>query len=315
MIHTLDIANYQSHEKTHLELGNLTVIVGQSSSGKSAVTRALKALAYNQTGKDFITTGKQTAQISATTDKGTVVLTKGKPEDSYVILEAGSSEPKKYTKNGTTAPEDVSAFLGIPSKDAINFAGQFDMPYLLKNSASEVARVLGELTNVSSVFNAAREALRIKNQKAGVLKTREADLKSVDQRTAAFENLPAQVEAIADAEAALATARAVEAKLSRLTDLLSTLQIATSRKNAATAATSAPLPEVETAKHLFDLRRLTGITEQLRTAAQAKAAYTARVEAQAASIAQLDEEYETALREAGTCPTCGQNTEGIHAHA
>jgi DNA repair exonuclease SbcCD ATPase subunit len=315
VIHHIDIKNYQSHVDTHLDLGPLTVIVGQSSAGKSAITRALKALTSNQSGKAFITHGEQTAQIGLTNDKGTVVLTKGKPEDSYVILEEGK-DPKRYTKLGVGVPEDVSSFLGIPAKDAINFAGQFDMPYLLRDSAGEVARTLGELTNVSSIFAAARESLRLKGQSSSALKVREKDLETLSERVSRFADLAGQLSAVERAEGHQAVAEAAQLRLARLNDLLLTLQTATARTKAASDAVSAPLPDVEAALALLgQVQRLSSLTTALRDASDAKRQYTEHLESGAGLIANLDEEYNRVLHEAGTCPTCGQNTEGVHTHA
>jgi DNA repair ATPase RecN len=315
-IKKLTIKNYQSHTNTELELGKFTVLVGPSNVGKSAITRAIKALASNQTGKDFITHGQQTAQISATTDKGTVVLTKGKPEDSYVILYNGDPNPHKYTKNGTTAPEDVTKFLGIDPKDAINFAGQFDMPYLLKTSATEVARTLGELTNVSSIFEASRESLRRKSAFSSTLKTRESDLAALQPRISQFENLTERINAATRAETYLNIATAAQKRISRLNDLLMTLQTATARLKAAQNATTAPLPDVQPALDLYARQQnLNALIGGLQAQTAAKREHESSLQRNDALVTELDAEYDALLHEAGTCPTCHQSTEGIHTHA
>jgi exonuclease SbcC len=317
VIHTLTIKNYQSHKDTELHLGKFTVLVGPSNVGKSAIVRAIKALASNQSGKDFITHGEQTMQISAKTDRGTVVLTKGKPEDSYVLLSNEDPDnPRKYTKNGVGVPQDVTDFLGIDPKDAINFAGQFDMPYLLKTSAAEVARTLGELTNVSSIFEASREALRRKSTFAATLKTRERDLADIEPKRAQFENLATQREALAAAENALMRAQVAQSSLSRLNDLLMTLQTATARLKVAREATDTPLPDVQPVLDLSARsERLQALLRALQDATAALRSSAASKDAQTAAMAALDEEYDLVLREAMTCPTCGQSTEGIHTHA
>ena len=317
MIQKLSIKNYQSHTDTELELGALTVLVGPSNSGKSAVVRAFRALAGNQTGKDFITVGQTTTQISATTDQGTIVLTKGKPEDSYVILPADDPKnPKRFTKLGVGVPQDVTDFLGIEPKDAINFANQLDMPYLLKTSSAEVARVLGELTNVSSIFEASREALRRARDYSGKLKTREADLLTLEPQLAQFETLDARAAALAAAEMYFNAAQATTQQAHRLDDLLATLKIATSRLKSASEATSAPLPDVQASVDMYGrLERLDSLLAALKAGGTALKNAQTSIATNEDTIISLDFEYETILRDAGTCPTCGQNTEGVHAHA
>lgn len=316
MISSLTIKNYQSHADTRIDLAPLTVLVGPSSSGKSAVTRAIRALASNQSGKDFITHGESTMQVQAVTDRGTVTLTKGKPEDSYVVLESNSKEPRRYTKLGGAVPEDVTAVLGIASRDAVNFAGQFDMPYLLRTSASEVARVLGELTNVSAVFEAARESLRRKSAFAATLRTREIDHASAVERSTGFENLDAQEAAILDAEFHHGLALRAQERLSTLNDLTSALRTASAALKAAEGRTALPLPDLAPVIALkARLDALNGLITSLRTAATELRAAEESVFHQDHVIGTLTEEYDVVLREAGTCPTCGQDTKDVHAHA
>lgn len=317
MIESIKIRNYQSLEDVTLALGNFTVLVGPSSAGKSAVTRAIKALASNQTGKEYITHGEATMQVTAVTDRGTITLTKGKPEDSYVLLPADDiKNPRRYTKLGVSVPPDVTDFLGIDPQDAINFAGQFDMPYLLKTSSSEVARVLGELTNVSSIFEASREALRLKNNYVATLKTRHIDADRSTELLAKFENLPERTMHLQNAEYSHAAAVLAEEKLNRLNDLLMTLKTATSRLNTAQEATDAPLPDLESVqRHFARTQRLSELTALIVAAKSAQRdAIESKLEA-TGSIDAANEEYETALHEAGTCPTCHQSTEGVHIHA
>ena len=315
MINKISIKNYQSHVDTTFELGNFTVLEGPSSTGKSAITRAIKALASNQSGKDFITHGETTAQITATTDKGTVVLTKGKPEDSYVILlNDDPKNPRRFTKLGGNVPQEVTDFLGIAPKDAINFAGQFDMPYLLKTSAAEVARTLGELTNVAAVFEAARESLRRKNAYASTLRTRESDLESTQAALEASQSLETMLRHAEDAELALEAAQRLAARLDALDDLIATVRVATARVKAAESRT-APLPSTEKAEHLLArLNDLQSITDQISSLSVARRNATSALEESRETIVALEEEYETLLREAGHCPTCGQDTTNIHTH-
>lgn len=290
------------------------MLVGASSSGKSAVTRALKGVTSNLTGKDYITHGQTTAQIQVRTDKGVVTLTKGSPEDSYTVLDnEHPTQPRKYTKLGGAVPPDVSAFLGVEPKDAINYAGQWDSPYLLRNSAAEVARVLGNLTNVDAVFEASREALRRKNQFATTLRTREGDLASVQASVARFEELEAQTEAIDAAEKALHAAERTQKALLRLQDLLMALRTAQASLKAAESRTAAPLPDLTDPLSLLGRKqRLDMLIHELSTQGAALRKATEGLAESDLLLASTDEEYNALLREAGTCPTCGQDTSHVH---
>jgi DNA repair exonuclease SbcCD ATPase subunit len=314
VIRELTIKNFQSHTDTHLVLEPFTVLVGRSSAGKSSVTRAIKALSSNPTGKDYITHGEATMQLKARTDKGTVTLTKGKPEDSYVLLlDADPENPKRYTKLGGSVPEDITAFLGIDPKDAINYAGQFDMPYLLTTSAAEVARRLGELTNVSTIFEASRESTRRRNEASAKLKTREADLVSLQPRLERTEDIEHRVVRIAIAEQELLVALRAQERLSRLNDLLSTLQTASAALRAAHGRLAAPLPSTDRAELLLSrYTALNGLLSTLQGSSTDIRLATGALELNRAELESLEIAYEELLVEAGQCPMCGQDTTHLH---
>lgn len=225
MIHEVEIKNFQSLKDIKLQLAPFTVIVGRSSSGKSAFTRALRTLTSNRRGHAFITHNERIATITATTDRGTVSLTRGKAaqDNSYTVVPADPTDPqpqRTFTKLGGETPEEVSQFLGIAAKDPINYAGQFDKPYLLDESSGEVARILGALTNVNIIFDGARESNRRKLSHAQTLKTRSADLERITEKIPEYQALQAQDEALTTAERHIAAAQALQQQIETLTAAL-----------------------------------------------------------------------------------------------
>ena len=217
---TVQIKNFQSLYNVELELKDFTVIVGPSSSGKSAFFRAMKTLVSNQRGSSFISHGERVCTISGQFPNGRVTLKRGRGTDdnSYSTIDKNDVQ-EKYTKLHGATPEEVSQFMGIPSKSPINMVGQFDKPYLLDDSASEVAKVLGDLTNVRVIFEGARESNRRKLSESGVLKTRKEDLDAALERVETFRPLAAQLEAIEAAESNLEALRGTENKLDALRHL------------------------------------------------------------------------------------------------
>jgi DNA repair exonuclease SbcCD ATPase subunit len=208
----------------------------------------------------------------------------------------------------------VSDFLGIEPKDAINFASQLDMPYLLRTSAAEVARTLGDLTNVSAIFEASREALRRKTSFSSTYRTREGDLATLEPRLARYDDLPARRSAIERAEKAFSAAQDAQNRLSRLEDVLLTLQTASARLRAAESATG-PLPDIERLLDLYNrYKSLFATLTALQNASASLSTAEASLEELTGQIENLSVEYDNALHEAGTCPTCGQSTEGVHTH-
>ena len=252
MIDKISIHNFQSLQDVTIDLKPLTVIVGPSSSGKSAFIRALRALAANRRGTDFITHGERTASISAhltSSDPlrtGTVTLTRSTQTspNSYTVIPDDPNHPlhpkAEFTKLGGDVPAPVSEFLGIPIPQVpLSIAGQFDKPYLLDASGTEVARTLGALTNAHIILSAARESNRQKLSTSQTLRTRADDLDAIKQRIPEFQALKAQREALQRAEDAIAAARALKDRIDRLTALTETVIIAEQRIPALTQALAA----------------------------------------------------------------------------
>lgn len=269
MIEKIHVRNFQSLHDVELELGPLTVIVGPSSSGKSAFIRAARTLTSNRRGDEFISHGERTASISAVTDRGTVTLTKSKKttDNAYTVTPTDPAHPlypqRVFTKLGGDTPPEVSAFLGIAPKDAINYAGQFDKPYLLDDSAGEVARTLGGLTNVNVIFEAARESNRRKLADAATLRTRSADLEEIKNRIPGYRSLKGQDAALTEAEQHIKQARSIEKRIARLTMALDTIEAAERA-----VATLTPMAErtVPSERPILEAAaRLTALRDALRT--------------------------------------------------
>ena len=89
----------------------------------------------------------------------------------------------------------------------LNFAAQFDRPFLLDSSGGEIARVLGRLTNVTLLFDAAREANRRRLEVMGDLKRAEANLADLTEAAQRFRGMKERHAAVSEAEEAMERAR------------------------------------------------------------------------------------------------------------
>lgn len=228
LIEHLRITGFQSLHDIDLPLEPFTVIVGPSSSGKSALVRALRTLTNNARGTAYITTNfKKTTIRADITDhhgpKGSVTLTRGtgtKAEDNAYVLTPPDTSPSVanapeavFTKLSGEVPPEVAEFIGLPGDPSLTFAGQFDKPYLLDSSPQEVARALASLTNVHVIFEASRAANRERLAHSATLRTRTTDLETIRLRTEEFRTLAAQRDAQDRAEDALNAARQVTTRL------------------------------------------------------------------------------------------------------
>jgi DNA repair ATPase RecN len=306
MLSAIEIHNYQSLHHVELTLKPLTVIVGPSSCGKSAFTRALKMLTSNQRGTSFITHGERQTTVKATTEKGVVVLKRG-DENSYVVIPSDPEEQQRtFTKLTGQVPEEVTTFLGIPAKDPLNYADQFDKPYLLADtSGGEVARILGALTNVNVIFEGAREANRRRQADATTLKTRQADIAQLTERIAHYEDTTEQIEQLDRAEEFLRTAAAAHQQLDQLNTTIASLQQAAAAKKSAAQALTAPLPDLSPILATISEQR--SLNDTIAALQQASAHRTAAHEATAASTEALSSLHDEWVSLLGTL------SQGIHA--
>lgn len=309
MLQQIKIKNFQSLHDIDIEFGKFTVIVGASSSGKSAFTRALKAVASNALNSDYITQGTKHSAVSVATDKGTVTIQRNTGGSSaYKVNPLGGKE-SSHTVLNRQVPSQVTSVLGIAptTKEvaSINFASQFDPPYLLKESASNVARILGELTNVSTIFAAVKEANRRVKNASGLLNLRKKDMDKVVSQITEYASVGQQAKDITEAEAHLHKAQELDTQARRLKVLLDTYDQASERlssiKQIDVVPDLAPAINAQT-----NLDRLISLLRQVQSAnSNLQLAHTSDLEAQSAILAAEDDLHR-ALEAMGQCPLCNQ---------
>ena len=307
MITEVVIRNWQSLRAVDLPLGRFTVIVGPSSSGKSALMRAFRAIASNATGTHAITRGATAAAITVRTDNGSVTLEYARGAWRYRLVD-GKKEAE-YTKLNRAVPDAVTAALRInpvpTGGTSLNFASQFDKPFLLTESGSVVARQLGELTNVDTIYGAVREANRRKSTAGTTLKTRTADLERVSAETATFADLPTRIAVCDRAERRVEYAAQLCDTITRLKAAIDTLEVA---EHVLSRTVELPaLPDITEAVQANT--RLAHFTDLLRQSVTAASQYARRDKDVAQAIDHehaVADEHRRILVTLGTCPTCGQ---------
>lgn len=299
MITSITVSKFQSLNSIALQPEKLTVIVGPSSSGKSALIRALRLLAFNSSGSSFVTHGFKSAAVSCEIDDQAVLIQKGKGVSSYHL------NGEVFDKCGTSTPEAVANVLRITPG---NFAGQFDRPFLLDDTGGAVARELGELTNVSVILEAAREGNRRKTEVTGRIKTRETDLADLVEGVKAFAGLPKRTAAVVAAEQAVKEADQVADKVGRLGQAVTTVRVA----QGVIDRLSGDLPEIPDLTDIESLQsQIVGLDQLVRDHYEAKLMVDGWQEAVGAREIMEQEAhaaFHAALVDAGTCPLCGQET-------
>ena len=155
MITKIEIKRFQSLGNITLETGPLTVIYGASDVGKSALIRALRALATNRYPKDHVTiwSDKDHSSISVETDDLKIIAQKGGGINRYGLRTETTKQ--MFRKVGSHVPEDVTQALGWSDN---TISSQFDPLYLVAETGAQRAKVLGTLSNFATLIEAVRLA-------------------------------------------------------------------------------------------------------------------------------------------------------------
>lgn len=301
----VEITDYQSLQRAEIPLGRLTVVTGPSNSGKSAVIRAIRLLAFNARGTAYIRTGAKSCKVVAGGESWVVgivrSITRGK--DAYRLANGG--DPQTYTKLAGGVPDDITKALQL---EDLNFAGQLDPPYLLTEAGTGIARTLGELTNVSMVFKAAAEAGRLRKGLVQELKAAQARLEALTAEAVQYRGIGERRRAVIQAEELAEAAREKGSRVQRLRVLAGRVRA----EQAAVAQASQALadqapPSLALAEELA--ARLARVRELIAERDQAQAdvvRYRDRVSGAERAEQEAHDAVHEALAAAGQCPMCGQ---------
>jgi exonuclease SbcC len=173
--------------------GQLTVFVGDSHKGKSAlVRRSWKKLAYNEPlGLDLLRSGASMYVIDVEDDDGTLISRRQSAGgiNEYTMAKPGEI-PQKFTGFGSEVPLEIQQALGaivLHAGDVTirpGLAEQRDKSFEM--SAPSRARLLNVLAGIEPV-TIAIDAVRLDEHRAGQTKTRlEAELKRNAEEQAAL---------------------------------------------------------------------------------------------------------------------------------
>jgi len=158
---TVRVTNFQAIEDTEIELGALTVLVGEGDVGKSSFIRAIRAAFLNDGNDLDIRHDTQQCSVVLTFDDGTVIRwnkVKGKGGTYWMDKDDITQE---YTKCGGKVPDAIALFLGIgvievdsTTELTPQLSDQHDQPFILWQPGSRRARIIGKATRLDVVVTA-----------------------------------------------------------------------------------------------------------------------------------------------------------------
>jgi len=181
MIKSLEIQNFQSHEDNYLEFDKgVNIIVGSSDSGKTAIIRALRWLAFHKPSGDEMRShwGGET-RVELFTDDAHVVKKKDK-EQEYIL---GDLHFKAF---GTTVPDEIVQALNLSD---VNLQMQLDAPFLLSETPGAVAQYFNKVARLDKIDRATQTINSSIRQLTNDIKYQEGQEGNYKEQLKQFEHL------------------------------------------------------------------------------------------------------------------------------
>jgi archaellum component FlaC len=202
----IEIRNYQSIGHVKFAIDGFTTVVGKNNIGKSAVVRAITAALTNpplseKFGDSFIRKGQKSAEVHIKRG-GLDVTWKRGASATYDV----NGEPFSKLRGAIPPPLIEAGFREIEIGDdkfSPLIANQFDEIFLLDRSGPAVTEALSRMYKLDVI--GAADDLCQKDQRAAktLLKTREADLTTLEvqlKRYEGFEAVKAEITALRELE-------------------------------------------------------------------------------------------------------------------
>lgn len=231
------VQNFQSIAHTSLQVTGLTVVVGPSDRGKSALLRAVEAALFNRPGEQFVRLGEKQATVTVQLPEEEITWEKGSGVNRFVLTKKDpAGEDTVYSRVGQKAPEVLQTLgfkdvtIGARLQDNGKFEGgetlrpqvarQFDKVFLLDASGGFLNEVLVGLSRLGILQRAGRLCTSDLRAQKGLFKTREADVLAATAEHVAMApivDVRQRVEALVARERAL---RELQTRHAQVTGLL-----------------------------------------------------------------------------------------------
>ncbi|EJL40755.1 hypothetical protein PMI08_04222 [Brevibacillus sp. CF112] len=191
-IQAIRLKGFQSHVDSCIELApGLTVITGPSDSGKTAVIRAVRWVAFGEpAGEAFVNEAVGEAEVTIVLTNG-VAITKHrrKGKTTYRL----NTMDQAFEK--AELPVEVEEALQIVKQrfgdfeTALNFAYQLEAPFLISETASAGAKILGKLAGTERLDLAAKAIAKDTYAARQERSHAEKDIERIHQQMVAFIGL------------------------------------------------------------------------------------------------------------------------------
>ncbi len=227
------LENFQAFEKGEFNLSpNLNILVGVTNVGKSSVARALSLVLFNQWDKSWCKFGAKYCRITLETSTGIMVVREKGEKINRYILRLPNQPEQLFEAFGTGVPEQVQQALRIQAVQVdttdtlnLNLAGQMDSLFLLSQTGSYRAKVLGKLSGASYLDFAIRELNKDKRQITAEKNLKDLEIIELQTQVDKLSAIEAYSITITDLEAKLASLIVAEQRVERIRSLFERVKV------------------------------------------------------------------------------------------
>ena len=303
---TLRAQSFQVYEDVTIEFGQFTVLIGQGDSGKSTILRAMRAVFLNDGVDEDIRHGEKKATVTLEFEDG-VIIEWSKERKKGGCYRMGDQE---FSKTGGQVPDPIAAYLGIGSIEVdattelfSQLSDQHDTPFLLWETGSKRARILGRATRLDTVISAQMLCKKEMDTARRGLEKATTSLTEVEEQLEALPDYAALEREVDEGEGNLQTLSDSLARANKALDLAERLEEVQSKATAVdTGALLKVLDDAATALDVAERQRFLAerIPQLQRTLKELDQRETDNREALTSFQTQLSE----ACEEAGLCEVC-----------
>ena len=189
MLKRMELWNFESHVHTVIDdlSGDLNLLCGESNSGKTSIVRALKLVAYNDFDPKSVRVGKKTCKVLVESDRGKVVVERGKGVNTWEITKKGC-KPETLEKVGVNVVPQAAEVVGLKMVKLgdvdvpVNIMDQLESHFMLssvggdKASGSMRAQIVDEISGLSGIEGVIKEVSLDKHRLGREVKRTEDDM-------------------------------------------------------------------------------------------------------------------------------------------
>ncbi|MDR1270904.1 MAG: hypothetical protein LBK82_15420 [Planctomycetaceae bacterium] len=214
MFTRLRLHNFQNHRNLEIPLSQITTIVGESDSGKSAIVRALQWLCLNSLqGDSFITHGKKKCFVQLDIlNYGQIARRKSSSVNGYVL-----ENEEERNAVGREVPSDIAKILNIGE---INISSQHSPIFWFTLTPGQLAKELNSIADIAwldRIMQTSGSNLRKAQSELDVTAGRVTSLEKSIKETEWTENADTILKSLEDQQSNL---QKTETQISKLTDII-----------------------------------------------------------------------------------------------